>query len=73
MTAIDIPDDYSVAIAKGGDRSFATFYLCSFLKLYPFLRDYNPRIRKHRKIVKIDKKKAKSKICMAKQSRKHNR
>lgn len=68
---MNFSEDYEVALARGEDTSFATYFL------YNDFRDrfLGERLKfaKHRKVTKIDRKKIKNKRRMSKRSRKYNR
>lgn len=65
---MDFNEDYSVGFATGESIILPVYWL--YKKL---CNPIEPQIGKHRKIVKINKKKIKSKRRMIKQSRKCNR
>ncbi len=62
-------NDYSVAIAPEGSVFLPFCWLCDTLRS-PIAKI---QIYKHHRVIKVDKKKVKSKRRMVKQSRKHNR
>lgn len=68
---MNFSEDYEVALARGEDTSFATYFLCNDFRD----RFFGERLKfaKHRKVTKIDRKKIKNKRRMSKRSRKYNR